>query len=262
MLRRKFLFVAVLSGIAIAGPAPPVRADFEVQFSYGGATILLDGTTSKTTVSGGASQGTAFVDYSTPGTISVLNLKVGPDATHYFLVSATIADSNSPGTPTVATIDLSSLTIQNKTGASNTLSITTGDTGFTAPVGTSVAVNSTISATAGGTNGSKATVIFNSYLDTSNAQFGKQQGTPTINLTIAPGASQSDNSGADLNAAITPYSLTQVAQISLANNDKLTDGSSGTTVTVPAPPALFLALSALPALGLPYVRRRRKRVVA
>jgi hypothetical protein len=215
-------------------------------------------------VSGGASVGSALIDYSTPGTISIYNLTISnTGTTGGFKVKATIADSNSPGVNNVASIDLSSLTITNQTGVSgnSTLTMTTGDTGFTQPTGPNVTVTSTISGTTAGTNSANASIQFDSYLDTTNTQFGTQQLLiPTIHLDpIAPGSSQSGNSVGTLVGTPIPYSLTQVAQITLANGDKLTDGSSGTTVTAPAPAGLLLALSCIPVLvARPLLRRVRR----
>ncbi len=263
MLRCKFLFLwAILAGIAMCGLAPPARADFEVQFSYGGATILIDGTTQSVSVSGGAAMPAAgSIDFSTPGTITINSLTISPNGTTGgFAVSATIADSNSPGANNIASIDLSSLSIKNKTGitGNSTLTITSGDTGFTQPTSPpAVLLASTISATAAGTNSHSATVTFNSYLDTTNQQFGEGQGTPTIALgPITAGNSASGNSLAYLSGTPIPYSLTEVETVTLANGDKLTDGSSGTTATAPAPTGLSLALSGLPVLGVFYLRRR------
>src|SRR5262249_47009618 len=146
--------------------------------------------------------------------ITIHNLVVSPTGTTGgFSIDATVAISNSPGSATVAKLSLSSLTILNQTGVdgNSTLTITTGDTGFTSPVQNPVNLKSTISATADGGNSSNATVVFNSYLDTTNTQFGTQQGAPTITLNgIAPGESQSLNTFASVNAATTPYSLTQI----------------------------------------------------
>jgi hypothetical protein len=263
MARRKFLFSgAVLAGIAMTGLAPPARADFEVMLNYGGATITLDGTTQTVSASGGASTSGAIITYKA-GQIKVWNLTISPNGSSGgFTIDATIAQSNSPGVNNVATIGLSSLDITNQTGVNgnSTLTITTGDTGFTQPTGSNtVGVTSTISATAAGTNSADATVIFHSYVDTTNKQFGTQAGTPGITFTVTPGNSNHDNSFAFLSGQPIPYSITQVAQITLANGDALTDGSSGTTVTAPAPASMMLALSALPILGGVYLRRAVRR---
>jgi hypothetical protein len=248
--------LAFLLGLALfLGRGSPARGDFEVIFSYNGATITLDGTTQQTTATGGASLGGALIDYSTPGTISISNLTISTTGTSGgFRVSATVADSNSPGSGTAATIDLSSLSIQNRSSAQGTLTITTSDTGFTAPTG-QLSLMSTISATAAGTNKASAQVTFNSSVSFANSTFG----TPQINLSpITPGSSLSGNSALVVNVTSTPYTLSQVEAVTLGAGDKLTDGSTGTTLIVPAPSGLTLLLCGLPCLGIGLWRRFRK----
>jgi collagen type VII alpha len=269
---RKFLFLAVLAGLTMAGLALPARADFEVKFSYGGATVTIDDTLGSVSVSGGASTAGATIIYGS-GTVSIYNLTVSnTGSTGGFSVSATIADSNSPGAAT-AYIDNSSLQIKNQTGVAgnSTLTITTGDTGFTLPTGGPGTLTSTISATASGANAANAKVVFNSYIDTTNTQFGipGTGSTPTITLNpIAPGTSGSGNSTATVGTTPVPYSLTQVGQYTLAystatsTGDKFTDGSSGTTLTSPAPAGLVLLLTGVPMLYLGARAARRRIAVA
>jgi hypothetical protein len=263
MNRRKFwLLGAILAGIAIAGPTPAARADFEVQFSYGGATVLVDGTTGQVTTSGGASIKGANIDTSTPGTINIFGLVVSPGGTKGgFSISATIADSNSPGTQTIALIDLQSLVIKNNSGSSSTLTITAGDTGFTQPNNPQLTLQSTIGATAKQSNQSNATIVFNSYVDGSNAQFGTAQGAPTINLTVGPGhLSDSGNSYATVTNISIPFSLTEIAQVTLANGETLADGSSGVSVVTPEPSSMALAgFGAIAVLGYGWRRRKTHR---
>jgi hypothetical protein len=263
--KRRSLGAALLGAVLILVGIAPARGDFEVQLSYGGATILIDGTTGQVTTSGGASTKGAIVDTSTTGTIGILNLTVSNNGTTGgFKISATIADSNSPGTPAAAIIDLSSLTITNQTGVTgnSTLTVTSGDTGFTAPTG-QVSLLSTASATASGNNKSNASFTFTSYMDTTNAQFGRQRGTSTITLNpIAPGSSGSGNvyltTVVNPQTPQPPYSLTEIETITLANGDKLTDGSTGTSLLAPAPLGWVLLLSALPCLGVGLWRRSRR----
>jgi len=266
---RKFLFLAAVATLSLAGLAAPARAAFEVKFAYGAASILVDwdGTNLTTTTAGGASTAGATITHTVSGgfdKINVMGLVVSPTATTGgFAIDASIAKSNSPGTQFIASISLSGLDILNQTGVAGNslLTITTGDIGFTKPSGATVGMVSTVSATATGTNSADAKIVFNSYLDTTNTQFGTQQGTPTITLDpLHPGSSLAGNTVAILTGLPTPYSITQVEQITLANGDSLTDGSSGTTVSVPVPAGVVLALTALPGLGL-FIRRRRAATV-
>jgi len=264
---KNFIALCTIAILGVGANTSRSKADFLVKLQVGGASITFDGTTQTTTATGGATvNGT--IDYSVPGEISFLNVVVSTaGTTGGFKISSTIADSNSPGSPSAATLSLSSLKILNQDtvtpAAFSTLTITTGDTGFTSPAGDPTApVTSTISATANGSNAHNATVSFNSYLDNTDTQFGTQQSVTPISLTVKPGQSQSDNKTSFLNAATSPYSLTQVAQITLWKGESLTDGSSGTTLATPAPAALLLALSGMPVLGLGLRIRRRLAPVA
>jgi hypothetical protein len=214
-----------------------------------------------TTTAGGASASGATIDYSVPGTITVTNLVVSPTGTTGgFKLSSTITDSNSPGT-TVATIDLSSLTIVNQSGATNTLKILNGDTGFTSPTGATGSLESSISASASGQNTGTATVVWSSFFDNTNAQFGTQQGIPgePVTLTIAPGKTKSSDLTGSVGPVTAPYSLTESASITLAAGDKTTDLSGVTTLTVPVPAGIALVLSGMPVLGLGWWRARRNK---
>jgi len=288
----KKLLLTMMAALAVAFLAMPsaARADFEVLFTNGnGGSILVNDTTGMATASGGALldgatingtavSGTSHAFTMVGGSLVISTLTVDPAAAGVggdgnskgFSITATVADSNSPGSPTVATIDLSSLHIKNQTGVAgnSTLTLKTGDTGFTMPNGASMAMVSTISATAGGLNTHNAFVTFNSYFDNTNAQFGTQQGTPTLNPSspggpgtgLAAGFSMSANSSGTVNGnPPNPYSLTQVLVGTVWNGDLFTDGSSGTTVFAPAPAGLMLVLSGLPfAGGLGLWRRFRK----
>jgi len=272
MTCRKFLFLAVLTGLAMAGPAPPARADFEVQFSYGGAAITIDVTTQTASATGGASLAGATIHYNSASKVTITGLTVDPNAgtdgnSGGFTINASVSTTNSPGLPTIATISTSGLGIMNQTGVNgnSTLTITTGSTGFAAPATNPVILTSTASVSADGTNGANASLVFNSYLNANNSQFGTgPPGAPTITLSpVAPGASASGNTSATVPLTATPYSIVQVGQYTLGNGDDFFDGSTGTNVMpTPAPTGLVLALSAMPVLCFGAWLRRRHLAVA
>jgi len=264
--------VVALVGAATLGAPTKSHANFQVQFNYLGGSILVDGTAMTASASGGASLSGATIIYSA-GQIQILGLTVSNlGTTGGFKLNATVAQSNSPGASDLATIDISNVTIKNQTTLAQTGGVSAfsdlffkiGDTGFLSPGGDpSAPVISSMSATASGTNTHNASLSMTSYLDNTNAQFGTQQSTPTINLTVGPGASQSDNKLAYLNTAPTPYSLTEVGKVTLFSGERLVDGSSATTVTTPAPGGLVLALACLPVLGVgAWVHRRRALALA
>jgi len=275
---RKFLASAAVAVALLIGSGSAARADFEVQFSYGGGVITIDDTTGQATASGGASlngatiNGTAVSGTSASftivnGKITVSGITISPTGTSGgFTIDANISKSNSPGSNFTATLSTSGLDIMNNTGVSgnSTLSILTGDTGYLTPAGSPISIASTVSASADGLNSGNASVIFNSYVDTSNTQFGQPAGgaAPTITLSpIAPGGSASGNTQRYVNGG-TPFSLTQLEQITLKNGDSLFDGSSGTTVTAPVPQSMLMALTGLPLLGVRALRLRRRNPIA
>jgi len=267
-MRRFGLFLPAMAllaaAIVVLATPPPARADFKVRFTYMGAVITLDDTTSSSTATGGATLSGATVTY-TAGKITVNNLVIDPNGTSDgntagYSISATIATSNSPGSPFVAKISESGLNIMNQSGVNGLglLTIDTTSTDFVSPGLPKGFLTSTVSASADGLNGTTASLTFNSYLDSTNAEFGTQQGTPTIGpLALSAGNSVSGNTFATVNVA-TPYSLSQTELISLNNGDLLFDGSSGTSLTTPAPPGLALALAGLPFVALGWLRRRRQ----
>jgi len=283
--RRFFLFGAILAGIAMAGLAPPARADFEVQFSFGGATITVDDTTGVATASGGASlngaqingtsvSGTSASFTKVGGKLSIFGLTVDPSGTSDgntggFNISATVSKSNSPGTLNVAAITLSSLAIFNQTGVSgtSTVNLLAGDTGFTAPssgipLGTLTSMSGTADPFNGsGLPGSGGTLVLNSYVDTTNSQFGTQQHVGMITLNIPAGGSQSGNVTGTANTNPTPYSLTLALAATVANNNDISDGSSSLQLTAPEPSSMALAGFGAFSMLL-YARKRRKAAAA
>jgi hypothetical protein len=270
---RRFLFLALLAGLAIAGLGSPGRADFEVMFAYGGASITIDVTTQTATASGGASLSGATITYNSANMVTVSNLVIDPNGTtdsnsNGFSISASISKTNSPGTQNGASISTSGLDILNQTGASgsSTLVVTTGSTGFTAPTANLATLKSTASVSADGLNSSNASFVFNSYVNSDNSQFGTSSGfaSPTISLSpVTPGGSASGNTSITGNATATPYSIVQVGRYTLANGDDFFDGSTGSSVVAPAPNSLLLALSGMPLLGVgAWLRRRRVTIAA
>jgi len=257
----RFMYLLPLVAAGLLATTSPASANFIVKFDYGGGQITIDGTANTVTATGGASVSGAIIT-ATATEIDILNLVVSSTGTTGgFKLSGSIADSNSPGT-TVGTIDFSSLKVTNQTGVSgfNTLTIATGDTGFTSPVGNPITLTSSASVTASGTNSHNGSLVMNSYLDHTNTQFGTPAGgaAPTVTINpIAPGASGSGNTSALISGSGT-YSLTQIAQFTLWDGDKFTDIGGATTAAVPAPVGLAFVLSGVPFFGLgAWVRRRR-----
>src|SRR5258707_126302 len=108
----KFPKMAMLAGLAMAVFTSSSRADFEVQFSYGGATITVDVTMQTTSVSGGASLSGASITYTGSNKVSIHNLTISnAGTTGGFVIDASVSTTNTPGTPNAATISTSGLGI-------------------------------------------------------------------------------------------------------------------------------------------------------
>src|SRR5262245_52389413 len=108
-MRKGSVLLAIVASMGMLGTAAPARADFEVQFSFGGATITYDATTNTTSTSGGASTSGATFSNTPSGQITIDNLVVSPTGTTGgFTMAVTIATSNSPG-GAVASLTIESL---------------------------------------------------------------------------------------------------------------------------------------------------------
>jgi len=253
---RKFLpFVAVLVVAAMLWSPTQAQASFAVKvvtLSNPGGTIINDG-------------GGGDLDTSVNNSITV-NYS---DAS-YNLVG-TISTTNSPGTPTLAQVDVSyniNTNAAGKTGGAAQLLASA--TGFTQPSTNPLLMTSSLNG-----NGTNPGTI-------SLTQFVATSGSNNALFTIAGAGVFSTptqgpfNSGAPYNAANTsvgfsqvgPYTITDVlsfnlggfnAQTGVGSNTSGDAQSNVTPNAVPVPAGLFLVLSAMPVLGLgTWLRRRRK----
>jgi hypothetical protein len=186
-----------------------------------------------------------------------------------FSTTITIATSNSPGAPTGAILQMSSIDVRNDSSNQQTLSITVGDTDFILPSGAFLG-----SAFAGTFTNAQIgdSTAFQSFADSSNTQYG--QSGPTVTTTgaqsfvLATGISPTSFNTLDAwvpFASPTAYSLTNLTSITLAPGAQ-SNVSGTTTVTVSgpgsgsdAPEPATLALLVPGALAL-LIRRRHVRV--
>lgn len=172
------------------------------------------------------------------------------------------ASSNSPGTPTGADVTQASVRVTNTTGATHSLILRAGDTGFTAPSG-AVTLSNQISGTVVTGN---AANLFSSMAcanpaDVQNGCASPADVTPTINSNIT----QSNSAGSNFNslgiASLgTPFSLTEVVSMTLGNGTVLTYTGSADVMPVPEPATLGMLLVGMVGMtGLVELRRRRRR---
>jgi len=173
------------------------------------------------------------------------------------LLNMAAAQSNSPGTPTLALLLSSALSLMN-TNASGTATahLLIGDTGFRAPTG-SVSLLSHI-------GGSVAvgdplnTMSFFSSVDQGNGQnvspgtFNTAAVTPNIS---AAGSYDASNSAA-IPLVSGPYSMTENLTITLSAGSIMNYSSSTTLSPVPEPVSLLLVGTSLIGLGVSLRRKR------
>lgn len=167
------------------------------------------------------------------------------------------ASSNSPGTPTGADVTQASVRVTNATGATQSLILRAGDTGFTAPSG-AVTLSNQISGTV--ITGTPVN-LFSSMAcaNPNNVQNGcgsPADVTPTINSNIT----QSNSAGSNFNSLGipslgTPFSLTEVVDMTLGNGTILTYTGSADVKPVSEPAGLLILGTGL--IGLTMLRRRR-----
>lgn len=226
--------IAVTFGFLTAVLPAPARADVEISLSTDGTSWFNN-------------QGIyiPFVNFSYYGSLDFNHSGLG--------VSLPATDLNIPGSSGVAILGGKDLLIVNNGSGTATLDIMLSDTGFRTPLTTtgSIHMESRVSATVSGGAASNA-MTFQSYLDPSNTingQGGYTAGPQSVNITNDPrkGSSSSDvaTNVPYGSAVISPYSITELFQITLAAGSWLTL-SSQTTLTdppavAPEPSTLFLA---------------------
>ena len=253
MMCRKFLFSAILAGIAMAGLAPPARADLFIVWSEtGGSSGVYDLTTgmanltnSGANASGGLSGATSFTTNNFSVTVVGGNAdQLGP--TELLGGAFTVKDTNT------------------NTAATNTITITLWATGYNAPVVPPPAVlSSSITGTI--TNGNVLnTLSYQSYVNTAtNGSFtGSTPGSQTANIVGNGTTSTPFNSGSAstvVNSLGTPFELVQTISFTMGGKSALNYSDSTTLVSTPEPMSMVLVMSGLPAL---YLIRRRARAQA
>ncbi len=171
------------------------------------------------------------------------------------------AMSNAPGTPQVAKLLSSTLSIANLTGATHTLELIVGVTGFTMPLPDPfVRVDSHIGGSVS-TDGAANTMTFLSCVDNANGQ-NTCPGTASVGPT-SPDITHSSFQG-DKSARVylldAPYSITQDMMLTLSGHSEINTAANTVVHAVPEPAASGLLAIGLAALGALRYRRRRNRV--
>jgi hypothetical protein len=173
-----------------------------------------------------------------------------------FGIAISIANSDSPGTPSSATLQISSLEIKNQGVGAGVLTIAVSDNNFTLPGGLGDAM--TMYSDFGGTFSINAalgnSVSFQSFVDPANITPANAVSTAPLNFVKTSSGTQafSGSNSAPWVHGAGAYSLRNVATVSLSTGGQL--NISGTTTVVPEP--TFVALGALSTAVLGLRRRR------
>lgn len=178
------------------------------------------------------------------------------------------ANSNSPGTSTMADLDSSALSLFNTSGASETIQIQVSANDFTAPAGSSLTLLSHIGGTVliGGTGNS---ISFQSCIDPSNSL----RSVGSLGVACPAGATASglsapsitaagsfDNSQSATVASVSgSYALSESYVITLAAGAQINWSASTTLQGAATPEPDSMALAGLGLLGLSLVLKRVRR---
>jgi len=183
-------------------------------------------------------------------------------------VNAAVSTTNTPGTPTLAFVKMTTGDVTNFSSSSQQLQVFTSAINFTAPASpTPVSLQSSQSMTVGSgpTGPSVVTANFTSFADPGNAFYGTTFSSPTVSLSEAVGDSGGVNAADTALNLVGPYSLSNRAIYTISGTttaDLTKFSGSGTTnivptasTVIPGPSGWALSLAGLPLLGLWFRRR-------
>jgi hypothetical protein len=165
------------------------------------------------------------------------------------------------GAPNVAELDLTDVSITSSTGGGGTLHITAYETGYQLPSNAPVGGFLT---SIGGTISTGGTISAVSYFDSSNTgnsatlpSFQAPGGAVKYDLGQFGGVPFSGYVGGSQALSGSPFALINQVTVSLGNSQSVSFDID-TTVSVPAPPGMLLALSGAPVLALGCWWKRRQ----
>jgi hypothetical protein len=234
------------------------------------SVLLIAAIAAVLALSAARAQAEEVIDYSLDGGVTFFTLATGPSGAlvsggsptlGVFAVSNISDLSNSPGSPGLAKLTSSSLDIQNTSGATASIVFVFSDTGFSAPVGSALEMNSLI--------GGSVTVDNADNL----ASFTSCLGATDVNLTSCIGAKVVDGPGTPditagtfandqqlrINSLTAPYPVTEVLDLTLGAGSDVGFSANATiepaVSPVPEPTTWPLFLLGMVIVGFKAVRR-------
>jgi len=232
------LSFAASAAIAVLAP-PSARADLEIWLS----NTSLPGTEVANAASG-SFPGAQYSNANYSG----------------FQINTLSVTSNSTGTPSGSELVSATLDIKNISGATATLYISVGDTGFLSPTAPpSLTVNSHVggSVVSVGGNNAPNLLTFQSFVNSDDSQNGRTGfSTAAQQPGVTSGSFSSDAFGT-ITTLGSPYSMTETYVLTLGAGGELNFAANTTLSPVPEPSTMAIAgLGALGMIG--YGLRRRK----
>ena len=170
--------------------------------------------------------------------------------------------TNTPGTSTLADLQVNSLVIRNTSTSAKTLTVSLSANDYSLPSGSSLMLSSSVGGTFTGTAAGD-TFTFASFADSSNTLFGQGTGTTPQSFTSTdhPVKQAFDNTTNTGFSHSGDFSLTNVGTFTVSGGGQVNpSGTTSVSAVVPEPGTVVMSLSGLLLLGARRARRFGRKV--